>query len=212
MTLRNLLLFVGGGALVLCVCGILAVVGLAQYGAYLRETGQVPESAAQPLPTRTRRALPTLTPRSSRTATTIPASPTAPVLPVVGETVTAGGIGFIVNSIRAVASLDGRTPPEGHYYLLVDATVENISRENGAAYSPYYFSVKDDNGFTYQFALPYVEPAMHAGNMPLGDKVRGNVLFEIPTAAADLILVYDPIVIGGGYEQIRIHLGTPPTP
>lgn len=154
---------------------------------------------------------PTATPRPSRTA--VPDTPTPiPLLPTVGEAISAGGVSLTVHSLTATVSSDIADPADGHYFLVIDTAIENTERENGAAYSPLYFSVKDTEGFEYEATFNYIDPALHAGNMPLGDKVRGNVVFEVPLTVTSLTLAYTPLVIGGGYETIRIDLGEPPRP
>lgn len=202
--LNSVLLFIAGGVALLCICGVVAIFGLYQLGR------TVPDTVDNPAPRPTRTAVSTSLDDIAAIVPTV--TPTTLPLPTVGEVVEAGGVSLVVNSLTAAATSDILAPAEGNFYLILDATITNVSRDDGAAYSPLYFSVKDSDGFEYEYAFVYFEPAIHAGNMPLSDKVRGNVAFEIPLTTKDLTLTYDPIVIGGGYEQIRVKLGDPPTP
>lgn len=51
------------------------------------------------------------------------------------------------------------------------------------------------------------EPSFKSGNLPKGDKVRGNVAFEVAPDAKGFVLTYQPLVILGGFQPIRIDLG-----
>jgi hypothetical protein len=69
-----------------------------------------------------------------------------------------------------------------------------------------YFKVKDADGYEYNATLNSGDNALKSGDLAQGDKVRGIVAFEVPTGAAGLILSYEPLVIAGGYDPIRIAL------
>jgi hypothetical protein len=124
-------------------------------------------------------------------------------MPEIGDRVEAGGIALTINSARTLASFDYSTAAEGKTYLVVDALLENVSRD-AAPYNPLYFSVKDADSFEYTATMLAPDPSLKSGELARGEKARGNVAFEIPTSAAGLVLTYEPLVILGGYEPLRV--------
>jgi len=48
---------------------------------------------------------------------------------------------------------------------------------------------------------------LKAGTLRKGDKARGNVAFEVGTNAKGFTVRYEPLVLFGGYQPIRIGLG-----
>lgn len=178
---------------------VLAIVTLIAVGALF--ASQMPAAAA-PTSARESTAIP------QPTGTPVPPTP-APSLAAIGETASGGGVALTVNAVSTVAE-DAFGPPQaGSVYFVVDVTLENLSRNDGAAYSPFYFTVQDADGFEYAFET-YIDPAIRAATLPLGERVRGNVTFEVPAAATGLILSFEPAVIGGDYERLRAALGDLP--
>jgi hypothetical protein len=198
------------GAIVLCVV-------LAFIGALLSPSEEPAEPVADQPPasasTATVAVDPTATPQPLATAT--PVQPTAtpeppPATPAqsiaqIGDRVEAGGIALTINGASTVSTIDFMTAAEGKTYLVVDALLENVSRET-APYNPLYFSVKDADGFQHNSTLVAPDPSLKSGELPLGDRVRGNIAFEIPAGATGLVLTYEPLVILGGYEPIRVSV------
>jgi hypothetical protein len=84
---------------------------------------------------------------------------------------------------------------------------ESITRTNNAPYNPNYFKLKDDSGFEYAITLGAPEPSLKFGNLAKGEKARGNLAFEIKPDAKGLVVSYEPLVLLGGFQPIRIDLG-----
>jgi hypothetical protein len=167
------------------------------------EPPAAPEPTSQPAAAA---AQPTATPQPVATAT--PEPPTAtpeppPSLAQIGDRVEAGGIALTVNSARTVPSFDFITAAEGKTYLVLDVLLETTDRDT-APYNPFYFSVKDADGFQYNSAILAPDPSLKTGDLARGDRVRGNVAFEIPVGATGLVLTYEPLVILGGYQPLRV--------
>jgi hypothetical protein len=165
-------------------------------------------------------AAPTVTPLLTWTPTDTaqpptPAPPTVTPLPPptpkvgrVGERVEAGGIALTVVSVSTLNEIDEFWLPDaGNIFLVIDVIVENASRDDEAPYNPLYFSVKDSDSFEYDTSMLAPDPALSSGTLVRGDKSRGNVAFEVPITASGFIVTYEPLVILGGYEPIRIDLG-----
>jgi hypothetical protein len=194
------------GAL-LGLCLLLAIIGALSGGgdqpaAPVATDTPPPAVAAQPAPTATL-APPADTPIPP-TATPQPPTPT-PAIAQVGQRVEAGGIALTINSADTMASFDFMTAVEGKTYLVLDALIENVGRDT-APYNPLYFSLKDADGFQYNSSLLAPDPSLKSGDLPQGDRVRGNIAFEIPVGAAGLVLTYEPLVILGGYQPLRVSI------
>lgn len=150
---------------------------------------------------------------------TVAPQPTAPPKPAptdppkpsgvgqVGARQEAGGIALTVEKVSKIdqAGQFARAKP-GNTYLVADVVLENPGRDE-APYNPLYFKVKDGTGQEYTASLIGPDNSLKSGNLAKGDKVRGAVSFEVPTAAKGFVLSYEPIVILGGYRPIRIDLG-----
>jgi hypothetical protein len=152
---------------------------------------------------------PTNTPESTITPapTDTPLPPPTQNVGVVGERRETGGIALTILNVSKVNSIGIWTPDAGNVFLVIEVTIENVNRDDETPYNPLYFSVKDSDGFEYNTAIAAPDPSLQSGNLPKGDKVRGFVAFEVRSTAIGFIVTYEPLVIFGGYEPIRINLG-----
>jgi hypothetical protein len=99
-------------------------------------------------------------------------------------------------------------PEPGNQFVAVLVEIEGIDAD-GASYNPFYFSVKDPDGFEYNFNAFGKEPQLQSGNqLAPGDKVTGWVTFEVPKKAKRLTLVYSPDVFGLD-EPARVKFAAP---
>lgn len=81
--------------------------------------------------------------------------------------------------------------------------IEGIN-PNGASYNPFYFKVRDGEGFEYNFAAFGKEPQLQSSNdLKPGQKVKGWMTFEVPKTAKNLTLVYTPGFLG---EPVEVAL------
>jgi hypothetical protein len=124
----------------------------------------------------------------------------------IGQRVESGGIALTVMGIQKTDSLSQimKAKP-GRTFLVADVLIESVTRDN-AAYNPVFFKVKDSEGQEYNGSLFGDDKSLKAGELPKGDKVRGSVAFDTPSGATGLVLSYQPLVILGGYQTIRIAL------
>lgn len=129
----------------------------------------------------------------------------------VGQVAERAGIAVTVNSVSDAANInDFMTPAEGFAYIVVDVSIQNVSREDGAPYNPLYFRVRDADGYEYSATLAAPNPALSGGEadeLPAGETVRGNVAFEVRAGATGLVLSYQPLVLLSDFQPIRINLG-----
>ena len=152
---------------------------------------------------------PTNTPESTTTPspTDTPLPPPTQNVGVVGERRESGGIALTVLSVSKAESIDFFTPDAGNVFLIIEVLIENVSRDEETPYNPFYFSVKDSEGFEANPSIAAPNPSLQSGTLPKGDIARGFVAFEVRATATGLIVTYEPLVLFGGYEPIRINLG-----
>lgn len=121
------------------------------------------------------------------------------------RSVVSGGIAITINSVNRTSSVGQffKAKP-GNVIVTADTLVENVSRGT-TPYNAFYFKVKDSDGFEYTTGLGG-DNAMKSGELAKSEKVRGTVSFEVPEKASGLVLSYQPIVLFGGYQVIRVSL------
>lgn len=113
-------------------------------------------------------------------------------LPRVGQAIEAGSLQITVNSAEATQpSSDWGAPDPGFTYYVVDVTLENTGNVDLNLRD---FWLKDSNGFKYMpdfSAAIWLETTSPQNTISAGEKVKGQLAFQIPTDAAGLLLVYD---------------------
>lgn len=152
-------------------------------------------------------------PIATSAPTTPPLAPTA-IVPagVIGQRVESAGIAVTVNAVEGALELGQfQRADQGRVFLLASVTLENASRER-APYNPLYFKVKDGEGFEYTASLLAADQSLKSGELAAGERVRGFVAFQVPAAAKRLQISYQPLVLFGGYQVLRVDLGEAPAP
>jgi hypothetical protein len=123
----------------------------------------------------------------------------------IGERVESAGIALTVNGVTRTDSLSQfQKAKPGRTYVVVDVTLET-SREK-TPYNPLYFKVRDGEGYEYTATVSTGDQSLKSGELNPGEKVRGTVAFDVPADAKGLVLSYQPLVILGGYQPIRVAL------
>lgn len=180
------------GCLGLVVLGILLIVVIAALSP--RQQSQIVTSPTPAVPVAQSAPKPQATPVA-----------TAPVAKV-GDRVESGGIALTVNgATRTDSASQFQKAKPGRIYVVADVTVESVTREK-APYNPLYFKVKDADGYEYTASLISGDQGLKTGELNPGEKARGTVAFDVPGEAKGLVLSYQPIVVLGGYQTIRIAL------
>jgi hypothetical protein len=124
----------------------------------------------------------------------------------IGDRIVSGGIALTILQVERTDRIgEFQEVEEGNQYLTAEVLIENIDRDE-APYNPLYFSVKDADGIEYTSDIYTAEGALQAGEIFKGDKVRGFVAFKMKENATELTLSYEPLVLLGGYETIRVLL------
>ncbi len=111
---------------------------------------------------------------------------------IVGDRVKIGDEEFFgVSEVDlAVPGTDFFKPDAGNKWIAVLAEIEGINPD-GAAYNPFFFKVRDEQGFEYNYSAFGKEPQLKSSNdLPPGQVVKGWVTFEVPESAQTFALVY----------------------
>jgi hypothetical protein len=113
------------------------------------------------------------------------------------------GVAFTVNSQTTLNKLGSgvlsSTPKPGYKYDVFDVTVTNLNRNDLAMGNPLYFKLTTNDGTVYSYSPSEtwldndIQPV--SGTNP-GEKVTGQVAFEIPQSATATTLTYNDGVLG----------------
>ena len=98
---------------------------------------------------------------------------------------------------------DGVFKPEADkLWVAALVEIEGIN-PSGASYNPFFFKVRDEQGFEYNFAAFGKEPALKSGNdLKPGQKVKGWMTFEVLKTVKALTLIYTPGFLGEPVEVV----------
>jgi hypothetical protein len=135
-----------------------------------------------------------ITSDQTQTAMTPTAIPTTPVSTTsqtgVSSTQTSGVWTITVNSIKTVVSTNEfEVPKAGDEFIAINFTAVNTDT---AAHemNPFYFTLRDDAGTSYDFN-PLTIAANPDGTVVSGQKLRGDLTYEIPKSMHSLTLQFD---------------------
>ncbi len=105
-----------------------------------------------------------------------------PTPPPIGTTVEAGGSAYTVHEVLDPA-------PEGILGVdagkrLVAVDVMQVGVDDGDSYNPLYFFLQDADGYVYNWSgSTSMEPGFGYGELAAGQRVRGWLSFQVPSAA-----------------------------
>lgn len=162
-----------------------------------RDTSSVAEASA-----RLELSPPLATP--APTVGTPPASPSA-APPAVGDTVSGADYVLVVKTVK-VCKVDAPFEPKaGNIKLGVEVAMEGTG-DRDVPVSPFHAQLEDSEGNHYSTTLAGCRPILPSVRVAKGERAEGWVSFELPQSARGLKLVYDPIVIGGPHQLVRVGL------
>ncbi len=108
------------------------------------------------------------------------------------------GVDVIVNSKQLSSRLGSgylaSTLGPGSIYLIYNVTVKNLNEQDADIGNPYYFKLATSDGSVYDYASSssYLDNAIQSvSHTSPGEKVTGQVAFEIPQSATPSKLQYD---------------------
>lgn len=158
---------------------------------------------------------PTATPRPAAPTATIAPTPTPRAIPSptvappttgkVGDRTEGYGMALtVVTTSKTGEKLGFSQPKPDHIFLVAEVVIESIANDD-ASYNPLFFRVRDSDGFEYRAQAVGPEPGLRSGKMSRGEKVRGNVAFEVKNTATGLTLIME--AGGNSSRLIRVNLG-----
>lgn len=119
----------------------------------------------------------------------------------VGDTVEIGTLTLTVNEITYPAGDQFNKPSSGNKFLVVDLTIENKGTSAASISTLLQMWVKDSTGQKFTVDLMATTAAKGAtpdGELAAGEKIRGQVGFQVPENATGLVFVFDGDVFGAG--------------
>ena len=121
----------------------------------------------------------------------------------IGDTAKVGDAEVTVHGFRLDKGDEFFGPDEGNTWLVVDVTVVNTGGDSYALSSVLQTAARDQEGREHGIAFG---PDLHGGldgQIPPGDKLRGEVAFEVPASQAGLQFVFKQAI---GSAQARWNL------
>ena len=128
----------------------------------------------------------------------------------VGDQVQIGNLILTVNGVSYPKGDQFNKPKEGYKFVVVDLTIENTGTESVHISSLLQMSLKDETGQIYEVDL--MASVAGGGNSPEGEiapgeKLRGQVGFQVPEDVQELTFVFDADV--WGYGKVFVSLTEP---
>jgi hypothetical protein len=123
-------------------------------------------------------------------------------LPVTGQRDEGGGIALTVERVTAGERVGPTRAAAGSLLVTLDVTVENVARAK-SPFNAYYFTARDDAGYEYPSMILPLETLLQGGSLGQGQKVSGQVVFEVPESTKRLVVEYQPQVLVEEYPVIR---------
>ncbi|HEY9635366.1 MAG TPA: DUF4352 domain-containing protein [Coleofasciculaceae cyanobacterium] len=107
----------------------------------------------------------------------------------IGQSVRLGKYQFTVNGTRKT---DGDTiskPKQGQKFFLIDASVENQGQKMEPISSVFLFTLTDSTGKEYERVITTEAKGSLDTNLDSGKKLQGEIAFEVPKDAKDLLVI-----------------------
>ncbi len=107
----------------------------------------------------------------------------------IGTTQSSGPWAITINSVSTSQGDQYDVPKAGDTFLLLNFTGKNTGSSN-LDMSPVYFTLRDDQGNTYDIAYITV-PHDPRGTVVAGQQIRGDLSYEVPNSIHQYILQFD---------------------
>lgn len=112
----------------------------------------------------------------------------------VGQTATLGDLHVTVDKVTAVPGELGNLPDAGNRFVFLSVTIENAGKTNLATNSVATATLNDAAGKPYYFAANAIMLGASRpinGEVAPGEKTSGNIGYQLPTNAGDLIWIVE---------------------
>lgn len=128
-----------------------------------------------------------------------------PVTPV-GQTGYAKNYSMVVETVKECVVPPYFEPAAGNIKLGVGVVIEATTTLE-VSVNPFYAKVTDSNGTAYTSTFGGCTPDLKSVKLTQGQKATGWITFEVPKSAFGFVLSYNPIIIGGGKQELLFDLG-----
>lgn len=126
--------------------------------------------------------------------------------PGVGDTATLSDYKLTLLAVKECKVETYFRPKAGSIKLGVQVAVEG-TRELDVPVSPFHAHLSDADDKDYSATLAGCTPILPSVRVAQGERAEGWITFEVPEKATGLVLLYDPVIIGGAEERARFTLG-----
>ena len=119
----------------------------------------------------------------------------------VGDSVEAEGVRATLNEVYVLPSTDFDRPIESpdNLFLATDLTFENVSEEPVAVSSLLEFVLKNEDGYSASQSMHTQQRQLAEGEISPGQKMSGEIVYEVPPGSEGLQLDYRPFLRGDAY-------------
>lgn len=180
--MKKILMILGGLFLVIIVIGIAAGGGSSDEPTKVGENGTAvnnqEESAAAPS--------------------------TTDIVYQIGDQVKSGDFVFSVNEVRRDTGSGFIKPDDGNVYLIPNVTIENQSVKEVNISTLLQMYIKDGEGNKYTPTLTQDSTGKVDGELLAGEKVKGDVGFEVPANAKELYFYYEASWLTGKTIKVKL--------
>ena len=121
----------------------------------------------------------------------------------VGDVIHLTGVDLTVVSVNLDAKSPNEfiTPKPGNRFVAIEVLYV-LTGSDKVDYNPYSWKLSDSQGFSYDSTYGIADPALSSGSLSnLGDKARGFLAFEAPTAATGLAV---KVSVGDDSAQVSL--------
>jgi len=125
----------------------------------------------------------------------------------VGEQIEISGLVIQVLSVSYPAGTDLIKPKEGYKFVSIDVQIENQGESVQEITSIVQMYLKDNTGEKFTFHLgaqSIIDSGLPDDELQPGERVRGQIGFQVPTDTVNLIFVFDAEVFGFGKVFIAL--------
>ena len=119
----------------------------------------------------------------------------------VGEQIEISGLVIQLLGVSYLSGTDFVKPKEGYKFVSVDVQVENQGDSVQEITSIVQMYLKDNTGEKYTFHLgaqSVIDSGLPDDELQPGERIRGQIGFQVPTDSAGLIFVFDAEIFGFG--------------
>lgn len=122
----------------------------------------------------------------------------------IGDTIKAGKGEFTVNGIREYYGSEFLKPKDGKMYYVVDISVENISQDSLNLSSIMMFKLFDSESYSHDVSIVTDLKGSLDAQVSPGNKIRGEIAFEIDKNSSGLKLQIKPSLWGSGDITVKL--------